>query len=242
VFDTIAQSAARLCDAEFCHVFRFDGALVHFVAGHGLSAAALEEVNRAYPMAPGRGSASARAIMTCEMAHIPDVLADPEYGHGAHAKIMAFRSIFAVPMMREGVPIGAIAVARPQIGLFPERQLALVNTFAEQAVIAIENVRLFTELGDRNRELTEALEQQTATSDILRVISQSPTDAQPVFDHDRRCRAQTLQGGQRERVHVRWRADPPRRHRKQRCRRCGCDAKGFPQTTRVARLRPRERC
>ena len=93
-----------------------------------------------------------------------------------------FRSILAVPLAREGRPIGAIAVGRPEPGPFPDSQVALLQTFADQAVIAIENVRLFTELGVRNRDLTEALEQQTATSDILRVISQSQTDVQPVFD------------------------------------------------------------
>jgi GAF domain-containing protein len=182
VFDTIAHSAARLCDAEFCHLFRFDGELIHFAAHHGLAPESLATVKKAYPMAPGRGSAAARAILTRSIAHIPNVHEDTEYAHGDHARVMAFESIVAVPMLRDGAPIGAIAVARPQSGAFPERQLALLHTFADQAVIAIENVRLFNELEVRNRDLTELLEQQTATSDILRVISSSPTDLQPVFD------------------------------------------------------------
>jgi hypothetical protein len=92
------------------------------------------------------------------------------------------RSGLYVPMMKEGEPIGVIMVARAEPGLFSDAQVALLQTFADQAIIAIENVRLFTALDARNRDLTESLEQQTATGDILRVISSSPTDVQPVFD------------------------------------------------------------
>src|SRR5215472_13811824 len=107
---------------------------------------------------------------------------EPGYEHGAVAEVAAFRSIVAVPMLRDGIPIGTITLSRNQVGLFPDRQVDLLKTFADQAVIAIENVRLFKELEAKNRDLTETLEQQTATSDILRVISSSPTDVQPVFD------------------------------------------------------------
>src|SRR5262249_45474658 len=95
---------------------------------------------------------------------------------------LGFRTVLSVPLLREGVAIGTIALRRTEVRLFTDKQIALLRTFADQAVIAIENVRLFTELGERNRDLTVALDQQPATSEILRVISGSPTDVQPVFD------------------------------------------------------------
>ena len=116
--------------------------------------------------------------------HVADVQTERD-GFPVSARERAregFRTILSVPLMREGVAIGAIVLRRPETQRFTERQVALLQTFADQAVIAIENVRLFNELEARNRDLTETLEQQTATSEILRVISSSPTDVQPVFD------------------------------------------------------------
>ena len=119
VFDLIAKSATRLCKAQFSHVFRFDGALIHFVALHGYLPEAAKDIPRGYPMAPGKGSAAARSILNCSVVEIPDILADHEYAHRELAISANFRSIVAVPMLKDGRPIGAIAIARSQIGRLP---------------------------------------------------------------------------------------------------------------------------
>src|SRR6266496_435684 len=181
VFDMIAQSAARLCKAQFCHVFRFDGELMHFAASHGLTPEGVETMRSVGPVALGRGSAVARSILSGTVEEIPDVHADPDYEHGDTAKIINYRSIVAAPMLKDGRPIGSIAMARSQTGRFPDSQIKLLKTFANQAVIAIENVRSFGEIQARSRELSESLEQQTATAEVLGVISSSPGELEPVF-------------------------------------------------------------
>jgi two-component system, NtrC family, sensor kinase len=182
VFDTIAANALRLCTASNCAVFRFDGELIHVVALQNVNPQGTESVRKAYPVPPSRGNATARAILTRDVVDIPDVCEDAEYQLQGMAATVGFRSVLAVPMLREGNPIGAISVTGADVAAFSDNQVELLQTFADQALIAIENVRLFKELETRNRDLTEALDKQTATSEILRVISGSQTDVQPVFD------------------------------------------------------------
>ena len=181
VFETIARSAARLCSALNCFVYRYDGNLVHFAAGDGLAPEDKEGARSVYPLPPGRASAATRAILHGTVEEIPDVERDTDYQHLVGAQSVGYRSIVAVPMLKGGCPIGAIGVTRSQVGRFPRRQIELLQTFADQAVIAIENARLFEAEQSSKHELQESLEQQTAMSEILSVISSSPGELAPVF-------------------------------------------------------------
>ena len=164
------------------------GAIFDQVATYGYSPDFAEFLQRT-PISPGRGTVTGRVVLEGKTVHIPDVLSDPEYTFVESQKFAGYRTMLGVPLLREGVPIGVIVLTRKTVWPFTDKQIELLTTFADQAVIAIENVRLFTELQEKNRaltdahaEVTEALGQQTATSEILRVISQSQTDVQPVFD------------------------------------------------------------
>ena len=176
------ENALRLCSAQTAAVLTFDGHMIHAGAFLNIPADAERQMRRLFPRVPDRSSASGRAILTSDVAEIPDVEADPDYAFASAVRAGGLRSNTAVPMLRDGRAVGTINLARTVAGRFSESEIALLKTFADQAVIAIENVRLFKELQTSNRDLTTALDKQTATSDILRVISQSQTDVQPVFD------------------------------------------------------------
>ncbi len=180
VFETIARSVVRLCQGLYTYLSLFDGEVLTLVAFHNVSPAALEILRRRFPSPPTRGSSTGRAILERTVVHIPDVSVDSKYQFSDLAQAHAYRAILAVPMLREGVPIGAITVGRH--APFTENQMAVVKTFADQAVIAIENVRLLEELEARNAEVSETLARQTATGEVLRAIIRAQTDSQPVFD------------------------------------------------------------
>jgi GAF domain-containing protein/DNA-binding response OmpR family regulator len=182
VFQAIAANARKLCDGTHSVVVTFDGELIRLAAVDSVSSETVEALNRVYPMPPSRDGVAGRTVLERSVVHVPDVRVDAEYRLVDLAETAGYRSSLGVPMIRDGSPIGVITVNSPEPGMFTDRQIAMLQTFADQAVIAVENTRLFNELESRNRDLTESLEQQTATSEILRVISQSQRDVQPVFE------------------------------------------------------------
>ena len=180
VLDTLVESAARLCEAERAIMFRRDGWLYWSAAYYGYSRE-FRGYHESHPISPGRGTAVGRTALEGKTVNIPDVLADPEYTFLEAQKLGQYRANLAVPLLREGKPIGAFSLTRREPLPFNAKQIELVETFADQAVIAIENVRLFDEVRARTRDLSEALEQQTATSEVLKAISSSPGELKPVF-------------------------------------------------------------
>jgi GAF domain-containing protein len=179
VLDTLVQSAARLCEAEQNVIFLREGDVYRIAARHGMPPE-LEVYAKQHPISPGRETLTGRVALESRVVHIPDVLADPEYAYGAQS-LGGYRAMLGVPLLREGTCIGVMTITRKTPQPFTAKQIELVTTFADQAVIAIENVRLFDEVQARTRELTESLEQQTATSEVLGVISSSPGELEPVF-------------------------------------------------------------
>ena len=181
VLDTLVESVARLCEADMAQILRPTDAGYYVAASYGMSPEYIE-YHKSLKFAPGRGSVTGRVLLEGTTIQIPDVLADPEYSLAEPQRLAGYRSHLGVPLLREGSPIGVILVSRRTVRPFDNKHIELVTTFADQAVIAIENVRLFDEVQARTRELSESLEQQTATSEVLQVISSSPGELEPVFD------------------------------------------------------------
>jgi GAF domain-containing protein len=180
VLQTLVESAARLCEAETAGIFRPKGEFLQFVANYGFGSD-YQTYLESHPIPMDHGSLTGRTMLECKTVHIHDVLADPKYKMTEIARIGRYRTLLGVPLMREGTPIGVISLQRNTVRPFTDKQIELVSTFADQAVIAIENVRLFDELQTRTRDLTESLQQQTATADVLKVISQSAFNLKSVL-------------------------------------------------------------
>ena len=181
VLDAVCETAARLCVAEMAFLLRRDGDVYRAAAEFGFSAVYRDWL-QAHPITADRGSITGRVALERRAVHVVDVASDPEYTLAAATSLGGVHTQVGVPLLREGEPIGVICLARQRVEPFTERQIELVCAFADQAVIAIENARLLDELRQRTTDLTESLEQQTATSEVLQVISSNTGELEPVFD------------------------------------------------------------
>ena len=181
VLDTLVQSAARLCAADKSAITMREGDLYWNRANYGYSREAVR-YSLEHPLQLDRGSATGRVALEGKAIHITDALADSEYQATGYQQAFGYRTILGVPLLREGTTIGVFILTRDEVNPFTDKQIELVTTFADQAVIAIENARLFDEVQARTRDLSESLEQQTATSEVLKVISGSPGELDPVFN------------------------------------------------------------
>ena len=181
VLNTLIESVSRLCKAEMAAITSQNGDTWRLAASYGYSSEIIEYMAQ-HPIPLGRGSITGRVLMEGRTVHVPDVMADPEYGYKGGAKVGGINTMLGIPLVREGTPIGVMVLQRRARSPFTDKQIELAETFADQAVIAIENVRLFEAEQQRTRELTESLEQQTATSKVLDVISRSAFDLKAVFE------------------------------------------------------------
>jgi adenylate cyclase len=181
VLDTLIESAVRLCSATRGTLRLRDGDLFPVHAFGGNASAEFRDFRQQNPLKAGQGTVPGRAVLTGLPQNVADVTTDPEYDHRDRLKHGGHRSFLAVPLLRDGQVEGVLSLTRQELQPFTRGQMELVRTFADQAVIAIENARLFNEVQSRTRDLTEALEQQTATAEVLQVINSSPGDLAPVF-------------------------------------------------------------
>ena len=181
VLDTLTASAASLCNADVAAVTRpHPEGGYHHATRYNFSPE-WERMNETVRLYPGRGSLIGRVLLEGKAVQIPDAAADPEYAYPEQQRVGGYRTLLGVPLLREGQPTGVLLLGRTRVEPFTDRQIELVQTYADQAVIAIENVRLFDEVQARTRDLSEALTYQTGSANILRVIASSPTDVQPVL-------------------------------------------------------------
>jgi len=184
VLDTLAESAARLCEAEHAWIFRRNGEVYRFAASFGFADDQHEQIKaylKTIDVEPGEASAIGRTALAKEPVQIADVLADQRYGWSELQNLAQYRSVLAVPLLRDGETIGILAMTRGVVRPFNDKQIELATTFADQAVIAINNVELFEQVEARSRELNTALQHQIATADVLKVISRSAFDLQNVL-------------------------------------------------------------
>src|SRR3954454_24812945 len=173
ILDMIVRTASRLCKAEFALIYKLRDGKYHLAATNNTASAFVKYASE-HPLSPGRGSLVGRVALEQKTVHLPDCLDDPEYAALEYQRAGKYRTMLGIPLQQQGAPVGVIGLVRAVVRPFTDRQIELVSTFADQVVVAIRNARLFD-------ELTESLEQQTATSEILQVISSTPGELDPVF-------------------------------------------------------------